>query len=82
MEVTKEQWITWRALDVTKEFFQRLFDKREQLKEGLAEGNLNNTDIEIYIGQCQAYKDAVNYGLFEFETIDKELEDDNKGNRV
>lgn len=71
MEVSKRQYIDWRANEVTKEFLKRLFEKRELLKEGLAEGQAG-ADQTLTIGQCQAYKDAIDYGLYSFEVIDTE----------
>ena len=70
MDVTQQEWLDWRAMKVSKEFLKRLFEKREDLKEGLAEGQAENKDVVI--GQCQAYKDAVDYGLLKFETVDSE----------
>ena len=70
MEVSKEQWVGWRDSPVTQEFAKRMFDKRELLKEGLAEGQAANYDIVV--GQCQAYKDVIEYTLEVFEVIDSE----------
>lgn len=71
MEVSKEQYIKWRSDETTKEYLKRLFEKRELLKEGLAEGQAG-LEQERTIGQCQAYKDAIDYGLYDFEFIDVE----------
>ena len=72
MEVTKQEWIDWKALPITKEFLRRLFDKREDLKEGLAEGQAE--DLHNIIGQCQALKDAIEYGIEKFETIEEPID--------
>lgn len=72
--VSKEMWSDWKAHPVTKEFFRRLWVKREGMKEELSDG-AGREAIDNYIGQCQAYKDAINYGLHEFECIDSEKEE-------
>ena len=69
--ITKEMWVAWREDSVTKEFLTRLANKREQLKEGLAEGQ-GGEDYLLYVGQCQAYRDALAYALQEFEIIEDE----------
>ena len=70
VEVSKEEWVHWKSGKVTQEFAQRLIDKRELLKEGLAEGQSENYNLSV--GQCQAYKDVIEYVLETFEVIDSE----------
>ena len=78
MEVTKSQWVVWKESAVTQEFIQRLFDKREMLKEGLAEGQVEAVDL--FVGQCQAYKDAIAYALQDFEVVNDTDEEEEDGN--
>lgn len=72
-EITKQEWGDWKASKTTKEFLRRLFEKRELLKEGLAEGQADNMAYtNIIIGQCQAYKDMLTYAIETFEVLDPE----------
>ena len=74
-DITKQEWGDWKASKTTKEFLRRLFEKRELLKEGLAEGQAAGLEQERTIGQCQAYKDTIDYGLYSFEVLDLEEQD-------
>lgn len=74
--VSKEMWVDWKSHPVTKEYFRRLAVKREGMKEELAEGRAALDGIADYIGQCKAFKDAIDYGLHEFELIDEDQKDD------
>lgn len=85
MNVSKQEWIDWKSNSVTKEFLERLFTKREEIKEGIAEETIVEEAIQRHIGQCQAYKDVINYALYDFDTANsiEELEDDDsEGNRL
>ena len=86
MDVSKQEWIDWKSNSVTKEYLRRILDKREQIKEGLVEGQSTREEVDKYIGQCQAYKDSFDYAVFDFEYEEvnsiEEQEDDSKGNRV
>ena len=71
--ISKESWAAWKTDEVTQEFFQRLNDKREMLKEGIAEGMIAEFDlINQTIGRCQQLRDDIVYGLEEFETEGEE----------
>ena len=77
-EITRQEHLDWKQQKVTKEYLKRLFEKREQLKEGLAEGQSEGgTQFYNVIGQCQAYKDAIDYGLYDFEVISLEEQANN-----
>ena len=76
VEILQEEWANWKQEKVTREFLKRLFEKREMLKEGLAEGQATGIEQERTIGQCQAYKDIINYGAFEFEVAEPSQEKD------
>lgn len=76
IEVTKREWIEWKQNKVTKEYIERIYTKREQLKEGLAEGQAEGTEHDRVIGQCQAIKDAIDYAVFNFETLEEEGAED------
>ena len=73
--VSKEMWGDWKRHPVTQEFFRRLHIKREGIKEDIADGK-GREAIDQYIGQCQAYIDAIQYGLHTFECIDQEEDQD------
>ena len=72
MEVSKEEWEEWKGNTVTKAFIKVLFNKREFLKEALAENN-HSTDFEraIDIGQCIGIKDNIDYALHGFDYIEE-----------
>lgn len=71
--VTKEMWLAWKQNPVTIHFLTSLNSKREELKEGIAEGQAGN-DIDLQIGRCMALKDTIQYALHEFDVIDREEE--------
>lgn len=66
--VSKEMWIDWKRNPVTMDFLGALNDKREQIKEGIAEGQSGNVDLDI--GRSQGLKDALKYALVEFDYIE------------
>lgn len=68
--VTKEQWVDWKHNPVTMRFLGRLNDKREMIKEGLAEGQSENVQVDI--GRTQGLKDALSYALVEFDYVEIE----------
>lgn len=77
VEITSQEWSNWKQEKVTREFLRRLFQKREDLKEGLAEGQAGESEAQLHeaIGQCQAYKDTVDYAISSFEVILTEEEE-------
>ena len=73
--ITKDEWLQWKSHKVTQEFLTRLYDQREQLKEGMADGQAgtdheSNVLIQKTIGQCMGLKDAIDYGVRNFDVID------------
>ena len=50
--VTEEDFKEWVQSPVTKKFFRILVDEREEMKEGLVNGNYENE--EMVKGRCQA----------------------------
>ncbi|MDE1868311.1 MAG: hypothetical protein KGI08_11475 [Thaumarchaeota archaeon] len=75
IEVFQDEWKEWKDNKVTKRYFQVLFNKREYLKEMIAEQrHTSETERCLDIGQCIAIKDNINYGLFEFECVDSQQE--------
>lgn len=74
---TKEDYMTWRSNNVTRFFLQEIFNKRELLKEGIADGQtLGHDELISAIGRTQSLKDVVSYALFDFEVIDIQQEED------
>ena len=71
-EVFKEEWSDWKGSKVTKVFLKKLFDKREFLKEGLA-NNSHSSENErlIDVGQCIAIADSIDYAIEGFEYLDR-----------
>lgn len=61
----KSEYLAWRASPITKFFIQLLFDKREAIKEGIAEGQSANVDLEI--GRTQSLKDAIDCAISGFD---------------
>lgn len=74
--ITKELWVDWKNHPVTQFYLKALHFKREQLKEGIAEGQAgSDREICMAIGQTQAYKDALEYAVRQFEYIELEEQD-------
>jgi len=65
------EYLQWRANPVTKFLVQALFNKRELLKEGLAEGHGSTENLHVLIGRTQGIKDSVEYILSDFEYIEE-----------
>ena len=57
----KSQWVDWLKQDVTQEFLRELHFRREEFKEGLAEGESaeNSFQYGVSVGRCQAHKDIL-----------------------
>lgn len=74
--VTKEEWVNWKNSACTQQYLKNLHNKREDLKDGLAEGQ-TSTEREdcIIIGRTQGIKDAILFAVKDFDYI--QLEDDN-----
>ena len=83
LDVFKEEWEDWRGNKVTKAFLKVLFDKREFLKEMMAE-NGYETDKERMIdtGQCIAIKDNIEYAISGFQYLDREKDENAEGSGV
>ena len=50
--VKEEEFLEWITLPVTKKFFKKLTDEREEMKEGLVNQSYFNDDVVR--GRCQA----------------------------
>ena len=74
-EVSKEEWLQWKANKVTKKYIANILTKREYLKEGLAEGQTRGEEALIEIGRCQALKDVVMNVIEDFDYIEREDEE-------
>ena len=80
LEVTKSEWVDWKNSRVTKAFLERIFNKREEIKEAIVEGQITAEERDNHIGQCQGIKDSIDYAVFNFETInDISTEEQEKG---
>lgn len=73
--VTKEQWIDWKRHPVTQYFLSAINDKREMIKEGIAEGQAG-LNINRDIGRAQGLKDVIRYALVEFDYTELETQTD------
>ena len=71
--MTEDEFLGWRASPHTKEIYQYLNEKREDIKELLAGGSIPQENRERCIGLCQAYQDVLN---LDFSNISKEVIDD------
>lgn len=58
VEPTIEEYRDWKSSDVTKTFFQKVMERREDLKEVLAMSR--GEDPEYLRGYCQALLDIAN----------------------
>ncbi len=75
--VSKQEWLDWKSLRPTKQLVKSLFDTREDLKEYMVENKFTTEDDRrIVMGRCQALKDAIDYIIENFETLEKEEKDD------
>ena len=74
--ISKEQWIDWKRHPVTMYFLQAISDKREQIKEGIAEGQ-SGMNLNRDIGRAQGLKDVLRYALVDFDyvVLDDKLEE-------
>jgi hypothetical protein len=84
LEVFKSEWEDWRTNKVTKAFLKTLFDKREYLKEMMAE-NTYGSEAErlIDIGQCIAIKDNMDYAIYQFNYVERgQEENDTKSSGI
>ena len=78
-EVFKSQWHDWKQSKITKKLVKDIFNKREMIKEGWAEGQHEDQKQEFLDkGRCMAMKDIIDYILYEFETIDDSPQEESK----
>jgi hypothetical protein len=69
----------WRRHKVTKALVRDLLKKREFLKEGLAEDRLEDGWARgVTVGRCQALRDAIEYIVSDFDTIEDSTKEDSK----
>ena len=61
-------------MPVTKELVKGLFEKRESIKEGLAEQQFGDNYIE-YVGYAKSIKDTIDFIISDFV-----VEEDDDGN--
>jgi hypothetical protein len=67
--ITKRDWLDWKSQETTRLLLQGLHEKREMLKEGLANGQSGEGNFEREIGRCIALQEAIEFILIgpEFE---------------
>lgn len=75
-KVTKEEYLAWRDHPVTQFYLRALHLRREILKEDLANDAVSGEMVQHYIGACKALKEAVDYGLREFEYLEENESND------
>jgi hypothetical protein len=73
--ITKEDWVDWKKNPVTLVFLKRVQEKREILKEGLAEGAAEQNELQRTIGRCMSLADILNEALYNFLEEGEELDD-------
>lgn len=78
IEITFDEWVNWKKQPVTQFILDALNQKREALKEGIAEGHSEQAFLERQIGRAMSLKDAIRFILE--EAVDKPVdpEEDNK----
>lgn len=64
--ITKEDWVAWKSNPVTKAFLNRLNIKREELKEGIAEGQAEGDELQRTIGRCMSLIDVLQDAKYNF----------------
>ena len=75
-DVFKDEWQDWRSSKVTKAFLKVLFNKREWLKDNMADnGHASEQERLIDIGQCIAIKDNIDYAIEGFQYLEREAEE-------
>jgi DNA-binding transcriptional regulator GbsR (MarR family) len=73
--MTEDEFTHWRTGQLTKEIFQHIKQKREDIKELLANNNIPPENRDLTIGLCQAYADIL---AIEFNNLSNEEEDDTR----
>lgn len=82
-EVFKDEWHDWKEQKVTKAFLKVLFNKREYLKEMMADNGYGSEQERLIdVGQCIAIKDNIDYAIAGFEYIDRERDDNAESSGV
>lgn len=78
--ISKDEWVNWKKNPVTRRFLLAVHQKREDLKEGISEGQAGD-DLFIAIGRCQGLKDCLDYATkaFEFDEEEKTNERGSSG---
>lgn len=73
--VTKAEWQDWKRSPVTKFLVYAYLTKLEYLKNGLIDGHFTGEEARlIAIGRGQSFKDAIDYIIDNFETIQEEID--------
>lgn len=73
--MTKKDWIDWKVLEVSKQMLQGIYEKRELLKEGLANGQAYNKEtFDQTVGRCIALQEVIDLWVHgpEFSDLDEE----------
>jgi hypothetical protein len=65
VEPTKDEYLEWKLNDVTKVFFDRILERREDSKELLAMNK--DSDPEWMRGYCQALLDILHTEFEDFQ---------------
>ncbi len=73
--MTEDDFIGWRSNPQTKEIYQYIKEKREDLKELLAGGSIPQENREKCIGLCQAYQDVL---MLDFSNFSNEEDNDTR----
>ena len=69
-EVYKSEWGEWKRQKVTRALLADIMNKRDWLKEALAENKFDSDqERNINIGKCIAMREIVEYIIADFATI-------------
>lgn len=84
-EITFDDWVNWKKHPVTQYIVEGLYNKREAIKEGMAEGQSETEFIQRQIGRAMSLKDAIDFILK--DAVDKPVDpeedtNDNSSNRT
>lgn len=74
LKVLKSDHVDWKKLHVTKALVERLFIRREEVKEAWIQGKLTAENPEYVRGFAMAFKEVIDYIIDDFEVESEDVE--------
>lgn len=59
INVSKEMWAEWKESPVTKMFYRSIYERREEIKEALAQGKFEDRE-DTAVASCMSLQDILN----------------------